>query len=465
MTGGDDWLRTPPHSHMAEQSVLGGLLISNSAWGVVSAVLDAADFYSPQHQVIFETIGTLIDKGRPADVVTVSADLAASERLDLAGGLAYLAEIAGSTPSIANIEAYAVAVADRATQRAMIVAGYSIADSAFAMSGRTVAELLDEAQARIMGLGRRRPGVAGRMGQLLKQAVDRIDELFNSDADEVIGITTGFAAIDRRIMGLQPGHMIVIGGRPAMGKTAFAMNVVTKAAAAQSRPVLVFSMEMSAEQLTRRMLASAGGIPLRRIVSGKLLEDDWPKLSAAVHQLHTIPLVIDDESHTLSQIRSAARLHHYQTGVGAIMVDYLQLIDGGGDESRNDTIGAISRGFKRLGMELGCPVIVLSQLSRKVEERPNKRPRLSDLRESGSIEQDADIVMFVYRDEYYREDSPDRGVAEIITAKARDAEIGTDRLRARLDISRFEDLPAGYESPAPGQGNGAGKQEGWGYDL
>ncbi len=443
-------LKVPPHSLEAEQSVLGGLMIANDAWDQVVELVAERDFYRPEHRLIFRQMARLADASQPIDVVTLGDALNHAGELDRAGGFPYLAELAGNTPSVANIRAYAQAVRERANLRALIGAAQEIADSGFQPEGRSSAELIDEAERRILQISESRPQGGGPEGlnPLLKRAVDRIDELFNSDS-HLIGISTGFTDLDDMTAGLQRGDLVIVAARPSMGKTTFAMNLVENALMLPERPqpVLVFSMEMPAEQLVMRMLSSLGRINQSRVRSGKLDEEDWPKLTAAVGKLKDKPLFIDDTpALTPTELRSRARRVIREHGsLGLIMVDYLQLMQvAGRSEGRTAEISEISRSLKAMAKEFGCPVVALSQLNRSLEQRPNKRPVNSDLRESGAIEQDADVILFIYRDEVYREDSPDKGVAEIIIGKQRNGPIGTTRLAFIGQYTRFDNLALSY---------------------
>ena len=441
-------LKLPPHSLEAEQSVLGGLMIANDAWDKVADMVSDGDFYRPEHRLIFRRMAQLVEAAQPIDVVTLADALNHADELARAGGFAYLAEIARNTPSAANIRAYAIAVRERSSLRALITAAQAIADSGFHPEGRTSSELLDEAERRITQITEERPKSGGPepVNPLLKRAVERIDELFNSDA-EITGLSTGFKDLDAMTSGLQRGDMVVVAARPSMGKTTFAMNLVEHAVLHGTKPVIVFSMEMPAEQLIMRLLSAIGRIDQTKVRSGRLDDEDWPKLSAAVSKLKDRPLFIDDTP-ALSpiEIRSRTRRIAREHGDPAmIMVDYIQLMQiTGSTEGRTAEISEISRSMKSIAKEFNCPVVALSQLNRGVEQRPNKRPVNSDLRESGAIEQDADIIMFIYRDEVYNEESQDKGVAEIIIGKKRNGPIGTARLAFIGKFTRFDNLAMSY---------------------
>ena len=449
-----DWdvakLKLQPQSIEAERSVIGALLISSDSWDGVAEVVAAADFYRPAHRAIFRQIALLVDRGEPVDVVTVSDRLLATGELDAAGGHTYLAELAEQTPTASNVRAYAKAVRERSVLRQLINAAQDIASAGFNPEGRSSEELVDEAERLIMQIsesGQKAGGPQGMEG-LLKGAIDRIEELYNTGCD-ITGLTTGFIDLDRMTSGLQPSDLVIVAGRPSMGKTSFAMNLVENAALASDRPLMVFSMEMPAEQLVIRMLSSLGRIDQSRVRTGKLEQDDWPKLASATEKLKGTQVFIDDTpALTPTELRSRVRkLVREQGDLGMIMVDYLQLMRvAGSGEGRTAEISEISRSLKAIAKEFKCPVVALSQLNRSLEQRPNKRPVNSDLRESGAIEQDADVIMFIYRDEVYNEDSPDKGVAEIIIGKQRNGPIGSCRLSFQGQFTRFENLARGdYE--------------------
>ena len=440
-------IKMQPHSIEAEQSVLGGLLLSAEAWDAVAETVSPSDFYRPDHRLIFKQIAKLAEASEPVDVITVADKLEASGELDAAGGLNYLAELAKNTPSASNIRAYGQVVNERASLRKLIEAAQDIAESGFNPEGRTSDELIDEAERLIMKISEQGPKAGGpqEVNPLLQTALARIEELFNSGGD-ITGLSTGFTDLDKMTSGLQPSDLVIVAGRPSMGKTSFAMNLVENAILAQDKPILVFSMEMPAEQLVIRILSSVGKIDQTRIRNGKLEQEDWPKLSAAVGKLKDVPLLIDDTAAlTPTELRSRARRVHREHGqLGMIMVDYMQLMQiAGSSEGRTAEISEISRNLKAIAKEFNCPMVALSQLNRSLEQRPNKRPVNSDLRESGAIEQDADVIMFIYRDEVYNEDSPDKGTAEIIIGKQRNGPIGTARLAFVGQYTRFDNLARG----------------------
>ena len=440
-------IRMQPQSVEAERSVIGGLLISPEGWDAIAEVVVSEDFYRPEHRAIFRQIAKLVDLGQPVDVITVADRLLATGELDASGGHTYLAELAETTPTAANIRAYATAVHERAVLRKLIGAAQDIASTGFHPEGRSAEELLDEAERRIMQISEEGPktGGARAMEPLLQGALERIEELFQSGG-EILGLTTGFIDLDRMTSGLQDSDLVIVAGRPSMGKTAFAMNLVENAASGSEKPILVFSMEMPAEQLVIRMMSSLGKIDQTRVRTGKLEQEDWPKLSAAMAKLKEANVFIDDTpALTPTEVRSRARrVAREQGSLGMIMVDYLQLMRvAGSNEGRTAEISEISRSLKAIAKEFKCPVVALSQLNRALEQRPNKRPVNSDLRESGAIEQDADVIMFIYRDEVYHEDSPDQGTAEIIIGKQRNGPIGTCRLAFQGEYTRFDNLARG----------------------
>ncbi|BEV70941.1 MULTISPECIES: replicative DNA helicase [unclassified Paludibacterium] len=440
-------LRTPPHSMEAEQSVLGGLLLDNAAWDKIADVLSDADFYRHNHRLIYQHIAKLVEHSRPADVVTVSESLDKSGELAEIGGLAYIASLAQNTPSAANIRRYAEIVRERSIMRQLAAVGAEIAESAYNPQGRDAAQLLDEAEGKVFKIAestaKSKQGFL-EMPNLLKEVVERIDMLYSREnPDEVTGIPTGFIDLDARTSGLQPGDLVIVAGRPSMGKTAFSMNIAEHVAVEERKPVAVFSMEMGGTQLVMRMLGSVGRLDQHVLRTGRLGDEDWQKLTFAIGKLSEAPMYIDETpALTALEVRARARRLARQHGgeLGLIVIDYLQLMSGSGrgGENRAAELGEISRGMKGLAKELKVPLIALSQLSRSVEQRPNKRPMMSDLRESGAIEQDADIIIFMYRDEYYNPDSPDKGLAEAIIGKHRNGPTGTVRLAFVGQYAKFE---------------------------
>ncbi len=457
-TGGDTAeLKLPPHSLEAEQAVLGGLMLEASAWDKIADVITAEDFYRHDHRLIFQAIDELVSRQQPVDVVTVSEHLESQGRLEEAGGLAYLGALAKNTPSAANIHAYAAIVREKAILRALIRAGQEITEMAFHPEGQPVEVLLDRAEQVVFHIAEQ--GARGRAGfvnikDLLTRAVDRIDALFQQD-NPITGVPTGFADFDEMTSGLQPSDLIIVAGRPSMGKTTFAMNIAEHVAVREKLPVAVFSMEMPGEQLAMRLMSSLGRIDQHKVRTGRLEDEDWPKLTAAVGELAEAPLYIDDTpALTPNELRARARRLTRESGgkLGLIVIDYLQLMQvAGRSENRAGEISEISRALKGLAKELDVPVIALSQLNRSLEQRPNKRPVMSDLRESGAIEQDADVIVFIYRDEVYNEDSPDKGTAEIIIGKQRNGPIGTVRLTFLGQYTRFENfIQPAYEEEFAG---------------
>ncbi|RMD78577.1 MAG: replicative DNA helicase [Gammaproteobacteria bacterium] len=435
-------LRVPPHSVEAEQAVLGGLMLDNGAWDQVAELLEEQDFYRREHRLIFRAIGELAAQAAPFDVVTVSERLEALGLLEEAGGLAYLGSLAQNTPSAANIAAYAGIVRDHAVARRLVQVGTAIANSVYDRQGRSTTELVDHAEQLVFQIaerGARRPGAGVALKELLVKVLDRIDTLSAQDSP-ITGIPTGYKDLDLLTSGLQPADLIIVAGRPSMGKTSFAMNLAEHAALKRKLPVAVFSMEMPGEQLVLRLLASLGRIDQHKLRTGRLGDEDWARMSHAVGQLAELPVFIDDTSAlTPTELRARARRLKREHDIGLVVVDYLQLMQvPGHKENRATEISEISRSLKALAKELQVPVIALSQLNRSLEQRPNKRPVMSDLRESGSIEQDADLILFIYRDEVYHEDSPDKGTAEIIVAKQRNGPIGTVRLAFLGQYTRFE---------------------------
>ncbi len=442
-------LRVPPHSIEAEQSVLGGLLLDNAAFDKIADIISEGDFYRDEHRRIFRQISKLLERAKPADAVTVAESLDQAGDGGETGGLAYLGELAVNTPSASNIRRYAEIVRERAILRQLVTAGDEIAGSAFNPLGRDPKQLLDEAEAKVFAIaesGFRHQTGFQHINPLLTQVVERIQELHDRDnPSDITGVPTGYHDLDGRTSGLQPGDLLIVAGRPSMGKTSFALNMAEHVAIEVGLPVAVFSMEMGGAQLAMRMLSSVGRLDAHRVRTGRLTDDEWSRLSFALGKMHEAPLYID-ETPALNPIdlRARARRLHRQCGkLGLIVIDYLQLMSSanqGGGENRATEISEISRSLKGLAKELSVPVIALSQLNRSLEQRPNKRPVMSDLRESGAIEQDADVIMFIYRDEVYNPDTPDKGTAEIIIGKQRNGPIGTVRLTFMGEYTRFENF-------------------------
>ncbi len=435
--------RVPPHSLEAEQAVLGSLLIDNQAWEAVAGYLAPADFHIPQNRVLFEAILQLLDQNRPCDHLTLTDHLRGTGRLEEAGGAEYLVALSREVPTSANVRAYAEIVRDRSILRQLQQVGTRIVASVFDPQGRRARELLDEAERTVFALAERGEGgdTPPLVRSYVKQVIEQIGQL-HEKGSAITGVPTGLRAVDSLTAGLQPGDLIVVAGRPSSGKTSFAMNIAENAAIREHIPTLIFSMEMPAAQLVRRMLSSLGRIDQSRLRTGQLEDDDWPRLTSAVEMLSEAPIYIDDAgSLSPGDIRARARRLARQVRVGLIILDYIQLMQvPGTNENRATEISEISRSIKALGKELNVPVIAISQLNRNVEQRPTKRPVMSDLRDSGSIEQDADLIAFIYRDEMYNNDSPDRGTAEVIVAKHRNGAIGDIRLAFLSACTRFENL-------------------------
>lgn len=451
-----EFIRTPPHSVEAEQSVLGGLLLENEAWDKVADIITEEDFYRDEHRKIYRHIAKLVEYSRPADAVTVAESLDLSEELQYVGGLAYLGNLTQIVPSSANIRRYAEIVRERAVLRALIAVGTDIAESAFSPAGKEAGDLLDEAESKVFQIAestaRNQQGFLA-LPPILKEVVERIDHLYRQEnPSDITGVATGFIDLDKMTSGLQKGDLIVVAGRPSMGKTAFSVNIAENIAIDQKLPVAIFSMEMGAAQLAVRMIGSAGRIDMHKLKTGRFEDEDWGKLQVAVSKLAEAPIYIEETGAlTALEIRSRARRLARQVGgqLGVIVIDYLQLMSGrsGKEQNRAVELGEISRSLKALAKELQVPIIALSQLSRSVEQRNDKRPIMSDLRESGAIEQDADVIVFMYRDEYYNPDTPHKGMAEAIIAKHRNGPTGRVPLVFTGQYSRFDNaayLPDGF---------------------
>ncbi|MFY0665029.1 MAG: replicative DNA helicase [Natronospirillum sp.] len=443
-------LKTPPHSLEAEQSLLGGLMLDNQRWDSVSEKVTAPDFYRPEHRAIFSAMLGQIEAQQPIDVITLTEELEREGSLDEAGGVIYLTELVENASGIGHLDAYADIVRERALLRRLIEVANTMATSAYDPEGRTAEELVDEAERAVFQIAEDRPSDSGPVGvkELLKTALARIDELSHSDSP-ITGLSTGFEKLDNMTTGLQPGDLIIVAARPSMGKTTFAMNLVESALMFSDKPVIVFSLEMPGEQLVQRMLSSLGRINQTKVRTGRLEADDWDKLTNAVNKLHDRPLFIDDTAGiSPSEMRSRIRRLIREHGEPAlIMIDYLQLMKiKGFTEGRTNEISEISRSLKAIAKEFKCPVVALSQLNRSLEQRPNKRPVNSDLRESGAIEQDADVIAFIYRDVVYNPETSEQNVAEIIIGKQRNGPIGTCHLSFIGEYTRFENLSYDYQA-------------------
>lgn len=436
-------LKIPPNSIQAEQSVLGGLMLDNITWDSVSDKIVESDFYRRDHQLIFRTITKLAENQTPFDVITISEALEAIGELETIGGLSYLGMLAKDTPSAANIVSYANIVRDKSVLRQLIHVGTQISDSAFNTEGRETADLLENAERDVFKIAEQRQrGQGGFTGikSLLAKAVDKIEMLFEQEG-HITGAATGFSDLDDLTSGLQPSDLIIVAGRPSMGKTTIAMNMAENIAIKSGMPVAIFSMEMPGDALAMRMMSSLGRIDQHKVRTGKLEDHEWPRLTSAISLLGETKMFIDDTpALSPTEVRARARRLTREHGqLGLIVLDYLQLMQSpSSGENRVQQISDISRGLKALAKELNVPVVALSQLNRNLESRPNKRPMMSDLRESGAIEQDADLIIFVYRDEVYNEDSPDKGIAEVIVGKQRNGPLGTVRLTFLGQYTRFE---------------------------
>ena len=444
-------LKVPPHSIESEQSVLGGLMLDNESWDRVAETVVGQDFYSRNHRKIYEVMGTLAEAGDPIDLITVTEELDQRGELDTVGGFAYLGEIAKNTPSAANIVAYAEIVRERAVVREMIGVAHEIAEAGYDPQGRKSHDLLDFAESKVFAIAEARTSSSEgpqSLHTILENTVDKIEDLYKNPQDGITGVSSGFNDLDKMTSGLQPTDLIIVAARPSMGKTTFAMNLCEHAAMTQDKPVLIYSLEMPSESIMMRMLASLSRVNQTAVRTGQLDDEDWARISATMGMMiEKGKMYIDDGSGlTPTEVRSRARrVARDNGGISMIMVDYLQLMQVPGlSENRTLEIAEISRSLKALAKELECPVIALSQLNRTLEQRADKRPINSDLRESGAIEQDADLIMFIYRDEVYHEDSPDKGTAEIIIGKQRNGPIGKCRLTFQGEFSRFDN----YAGPA-----------------
>ncbi len=440
--GAEQRLKVPPNSIEAEQSLIGGLMLDAEAWDKVADVIVSADFYRKDHRLIFEAIANLVESGSPCDVVTVSEHLDNRNELDQAGGLEYLMMLANETAGAANARAYAKILREKSTLRALINAGNEISGSAFTTEGRSASQILDAAERLVFQIAEK--GARGKAGfkslkQILPEAVDRIDLLHQSEGD-ITGISSGYSEFDKLTAGLQKGDLIIIAGRPSMGKTTLAINIAENAAIGAKVPTAIFSMEMPAQQLAFRMISSLGRVDQTHLRTGTFPDEDWSRINTAVQLMSEAPIFIDDApSLSPTEIRARARRLHREHGLGLIVVDYLQLMQvEGSKENRATELSEISRSLKALAKELELPVIALSQLNRSVEQRNDKRPVMSDLRESGAIEQDADLIIFIYREEVYNQDTPRKGIADIAIAKQRNGPIGDFPLTFVGRYTKFE---------------------------
>ncbi len=444
--GGTGMIRVPPHSVEAEQSVLGGLMLDPNAWDAVADIVQAADFYRRDHRLIFEAVAEVVERRGQCDAITLAEHLELKGLGGETGGLAYLGTLARDTPSAANVRSYAEIVRERAILRQLIAAGGEIAGAAFESGGRTASDLVDEAERRVFEIAER--GTRSRAGfqaikEILPATVDRLDMLHQSPG-QLTGVTTGFTELDRMTTGLQPGDLIVIAGRPSMGKTTLAVNIAENAAIGKGVPAAIFSMEMSSEQLTLRMISSLGRVHQGHLRTGQCSDEDWSRINSAIAQLSAAPIYVDETpALTPTEVRARARRLKREKNIGLIVVDYLQLMQvPGTKENRATEISEISRGLKALAKELQIPVIALSQLNRSVEQRTEKRPVMSDLRESGAIEQDSDLIMMIYREEVYEPNTTRKGIADIIIAKQRNGPVGEVHLTFLGEYTRFENLVA-----------------------
>jgi len=447
--GAEQRLKVPPHSIEAEQSLLGGLMLDHQSWDKIADVISEHDFYRRDHQLIFAAIASLAENANPSDVVTVSECLDNRGELEQAGGLEYIASLANETPGAANARSYAKILRERSMLRLLITAGNEISGAAFSNDGRTASEIVDEAERLVFDIAE--SGSRGRSGfkalrHILPEAVDRIDVLHQSDGD-ITGVSTGFSEFDKLTAGLQPGELIIIAGRPSMGKTTLAINIAENAAIGSKVPTAIFSMEMPSQQLAFRMISSLGRVDQTHLRTGRFPDEDWSRINTAVQLMSEAPIFIDDTpSLSPTEIRARARRLQREHGLGLIVIDYLQLMAvPGSKENRATEISEISRSLKALAKELSLPVIALSQLNRSVEQRTDKRPVMSDLRESGAIEQDADIILFIYREEVYNQDTPRKGIADIAIAKQRNGPIGDFPLTFVGRYTKFENwVPDSY---------------------
>jgi len=439
-----DSVRTPPYSLDAEQAVLGALMLSEQAYDKISDKVAADDFYRQDHRILYQAISSLKENRQPCDAVTLGDWLERNDQLDKAGGIGYVIEIANNTPGAANIVAYAAIVREKAILRQLMDAGTQIVDDVLEPEGRSSEELLQSAEKVVFDIGER--GKRGRgtfvnVRDALTEAYRTIEHRY-SNKGTLNGLDTGFADLNYITNGLQPGDLVIVAARPAMGKTSFAVNIAEHAAIQSGQPVAIFSMEMPVAQLAMRMISSLGRVDQKRLRNGDLLDEDWPRVTSAITLLSSARLFIDDTGGlSPSELRARSRRLKREHGLGLIVIDYLQLMQVPGTrENRATEISEISRNLKALAKEMNVPVIALSQLNRSLEQRTDKRPLMADLRESGAIEQDADIILFIYRDDYYNQDSPKKNTAEIIIAKHRNGPTGTIDLWFRGQYTRFDSI-------------------------
>ena len=447
-----DALRVPPHSIDAEQAVLGGLMLDERAWERIADKLSEDDFYRKDHRLIYRAIGELSQKNMPCDAVTLGEWFDAKGLAELVGGSNYVIQLANSTPSAANIVAYAEIVRDKSVLRQLIDAGTEIAGDGFQPEGRSTQEILEGAELKVFRIAE--SGARGRKGFVamraaVKEAFQILHQRYESKGS-VTGLATGFTDLDELTAGLQPSDLIIVAARPSMGKTALAVNMAEYAAIKAKKAVAIFSMEMSATQLAFRLISSLGRINQQHLRTGDIQEEEWPRVTSAITLLSDAKIFIDDTpALSPSELRARARRLKREHDLGLIVIDYLQLMEvPGNKENRATEISEISRGLKALAKELNIPVIALSQLNRSLEQRTDKRPVMSDLRESGAIEQDADVILFIYREEVYDKESPKKGTAEIIVGKQRNGPIGVVNLTFLGQYTKFENFSsdrAAYE--------------------
>ena len=444
-------LKVPPHSIEGEQAVLGGLLLSARAWDQVADVITEEDFYREDHRLIFRAVQELSNNSKPCDAVTVTEWFESHGQVEQVDGGAYISQLASTTPSAANVRAYADIVREKSILRQLIDVGAEITSAAFTSDGRESKDLLEEAERRVFAIadqGQRSGSGFVTVQETIKEAIEKIQELHEFEG-EITGTPTGFKDFDKMTAGLQPSDLIIVAGRPAMGKTSLAMNIAENAAIKHDVPVAIFSMEMSSLQLVMRLFSSLGQIDQTKLRTGNLDDLDWPKLTSAMNLLHKSHIFIDETpSLSPSELRARARRLKREHNICLIVVDYLQLMAvPGSSENRATEIAEISRSLKAVAKELHLPVVALSQLNRSLEQRPNKRPVMADLRESGAIEQDADLIVFIYRDEVYNQETPEKGKAEIIIGKHRNGATGTTVLTFQGQWVRFVNYAPEHSYP------------------